>query len=55
MWPNLQETADLVGFTEEILNGKLPLLCRTSLWKGITAERILPKKFQFVDDGNVTP
>ena len=22
MWPNLQETADLVTFTEEILNGK---------------------------------
>ena len=23
MWPNLQETADLVTFTEKILNGKL--------------------------------
>ena len=23
MWPNLQETADLITFTEEILNGKL--------------------------------
>ena len=23
MWPNPQETADLVTFTEEILNGKL--------------------------------
>ena len=23
MWPNPQETADLVKFTEEILNGKL--------------------------------
>ena len=22
MWPNLQETADLITFTEEILNGK---------------------------------
>ena len=22
MWPNLQETPDLVTFTEEILNGK---------------------------------
>ena len=28
MWPNLQETADLVTFTEEILNGKLHFLCR---------------------------
>ena len=27
MWPNPQETADLVTFTEEILNEKLHLLC----------------------------
>ena len=27
MWPNPQFTADLVTFTEEILNGKLRLLC----------------------------
>ena len=27
MLPNLQETADLVTFTEEILNGKLHFLC----------------------------
>ena len=27
MWPNPQETADLVTFTEEILNGKLYFLC----------------------------
>ena len=27
MWPNLQETADLVKFTEEILNRKLHFLC----------------------------
>ena len=26
MWPNLQETADLLTFTEEILNGKLNFL-----------------------------
>ena len=26
MWPNAQETADLVTFTEEILNGKLHFL-----------------------------
>ena len=25
MWSNLQETADLVAFTEEILNGKINL------------------------------
>ena len=28
MWPNSQETADLVTFTEEILNGKLHFSCR---------------------------
>ena len=27
MWPNPQETAALVTFTEEILNGKLHFLC----------------------------
>ena len=27
MWPNPQETDDMVTFTEEILNGKLHFLC----------------------------
>ena len=27
MWPNTQETADLVTFTEKILDGKLHFLC----------------------------
>ena len=27
MWPNPRETADLVTFTEEILNGKVHFLC----------------------------
>ena len=27
MWPNPQETADLVTFTNEILNGKFHFLC----------------------------
>ena len=27
MWPNRQEPADLVTFTEEIRNGKLHFLC----------------------------
>ena len=27
MWPNPQKTADLVTFTEEILNGELHFLC----------------------------
>ena len=27
MWPNSNATADLATFTEEILNGKLHILC----------------------------
>ena len=27
MWPNSQETTDLVTFTEKIFNGKLHFLC----------------------------
>ena len=33
MWPNPQETADLVTLTEEILNGKLHFLCSDWYWK----------------------
>ena len=29
MWPNPQEIADVVTFTEEILNAKLHFLCST--------------------------
>ena len=31
MWPNPQESADLVTFTEEILNAELHFLCSGSL------------------------
>ena len=30
MWPNPQETVELVTFTEEILKGKLHFLCNES-------------------------
>ena len=33
MWPDPQETADLVIFTEESLNGKLHFLCSVLLSK----------------------
>ena len=32
MWPNSQGTADLVTFTQEILNGKLHFLCSVMLF-----------------------
>ena len=31
MWPDPQSPADLVTFTEEILNGKLHFLCSETL------------------------
>ena len=34
MWPNPQETADLVTFTREILKGKLHFLCSVRPWGG---------------------
>ena len=44
MWPNLKETADLVTFTEDILNGKL-LVCAVLVDTDAYAERILFKHF----------
>ena len=41
MWPNPQETADLVLFTEEIPNGKSPFLCSVNTSEdGITNLRL---------------
>ena len=40
MWPNPQETAELVTFTEEILNGKLHFL----LSDNVTNQLKLKKK-----------
>ena len=41
MWPNPQEIADLVTFTEEILNGKLHFLCSACFF--LSAE--IPESF----------
>lgn len=38
MWPNLQESPDLIIFTEEILTGKLDILC-----SGLTHMPLLEK------------
>ena len=49
MWPNPQETADLVTFTEEVLNGKLYFLSskdHVTLWKlynSLSAKAIVTK------------
>ena len=43
MWPNPQETADLVTFTEEILNGKLHFLCSDHSNTGSFFCNMLPK------------
>ena len=52
MWPNPQQTADLVTFTEAVLNGKLNFLCSvgcilsaTKLWGFFkTVKRNVPKR-----------
>ena len=41
MWPNPQETANLVTFTEEILNGKLHFLRSDSNFDKILLNEIL--------------
>ena len=38
MWPNPQETAELVTFTEETLNEKFQFLCSDSLFKRISVK-----------------
>ena len=43
MWPDSQETPNLVTFTEEILNGKFHVLCSVS--------RDLPSFFLMVKNG----
>ena len=43
MWPNPQESADLVTFTEEILNGKVHFLCSE-----IYLQLIQPETFDFL-------
>ena len=46
MWPNPQETADLVTFTEEIFNGELRFLCSGSYSKFYQIRRKLKKLLQ---------
>ena len=38
MWPNPQETASSVTFTEEILNEKLYFLCSDTPWQECSSE-----------------
>ena len=42
MLPNLQETVDLVTFTEEILNGKVHFLCSVSVVKELKRNEVIP-------------
>ena len=42
MWPNPQETMDLVTFTEEILNGKLHFLCSDVFTVSLIENMALP-------------
>ena len=51
MWLNLQETADLVTFTEEVLDGKLHFLCSLSTlvdlhWQWFPSKNIQKSRLQ---------
>ena len=37
MWPNPQDSADLVTFNEEIINGKLHFLCSVITTKDVNS------------------
>ena len=45
MWPNSPQTADLVTFTEEILNGKFHFLCSDKLRIKLIISIILMQNF----------
>ena len=49
MWPNPQETTDLVTFTEEILNGKLHLLCSERSKGSLQISFLLLSKFKGIN------
>ena len=63
MWPNQQESADLVTFTEEILNGQLHFLCsvlhvmtKSKIWRILLFSFFLQRRFQDpAKDGNLFP
>ena len=40
MWPNPQFPADLDTFTEELLNGKLHIVCIDSCVRGFRVEKM---------------
>ena len=52
MWSNSQETADLFIFAEEILNGKLHLLCSVTNSIFAPSVIVLSLIYQFLDKPN---
>ena len=53
MWPNPQKTADLVTFTEDILNGKLHFLCSVIDLVTFTDEMLIEFQFVYIEGGIV--
>ena len=49
MWLNPQETADLVAFTEEILNEKLHFLSSVAFFQSFPATRMLDSFLQIAN------
>ena len=55
MWPNPQETADLVTFTEEIRNGKLHFLCSECSWNSVSYTNNVASLHRFLKPSNFIP
>ena len=58
MWPNPQDTANLVTFTEEILNGKFHFLCGVKVVRTFEADinlrrmKIVEYKFPYTSESH---
>ena len=46
MWPNPQETAELVTFTEEVLNGKLLFFCLYVIDEDLSPDELQQRRAQ---------
>ena len=54
MWPNPQETANLVTFTEKILNGKFHFL-RSEIWSDWIQSHFKTKNIAHTTDAYLKP
>ena len=55
MWPNPQENTDMVTSTEEILNGKLHLLCSVFIWSMLLIKYFAFRNFWTITYAEIEP